>query len=164
VSDSSKRPPGRPRKYERDGEGAPFLGVRLDPELYNYIKTRSEGPRAYIERLVSDDKELCENRDGNAVGTLNLQYWRVYLKGAQEPLTTISDLGGSNGEIDRLEDVAYGYYIGSEQLQSAEAVVNWMCQIEEKSWMTANSLREFFRILQAFGLVRRYGAPNPHCN
>lgn len=46
---------GRPKKYEGDGEGAPYLGVRLDPPIYNHIKSRPEGPRAYVQGLVAED-------------------------------------------------------------------------------------------------------------
>ena len=49
---------GRPKKYE-DRDGAPSLSLRLDPGVYNRIKSRTEGGRAYIERLVSEDAQRC---------------------------------------------------------------------------------------------------------
>ena len=45
---------GRPKKYA-DRDGAPSLNLRLDPGVYERIKARPEGGRAYIERLVTED-------------------------------------------------------------------------------------------------------------
>ena len=45
-------------KYERiltNQEGAPMFSTRLDPPIFHHIKAQPEGPRAYVERLVSDD-------------------------------------------------------------------------------------------------------------
>lgn len=52
-----KRGRGRPRKYPKDlaNDGAPVLSVRLEPEVYLRVQSRSEGARAYIERLVKED-------------------------------------------------------------------------------------------------------------
>lgn len=52
-----KKKMGRPKKYDGDGDGAPYLGVRLDPPIYEHIKARPEGPRAYVQRLVTEDIE-----------------------------------------------------------------------------------------------------------
>lgn len=61
-----KRPPGRPRLYEeRPGkEGAPTLSVRLAPLVHSHITNHPEKPRAYIERLVTEDAE----RTGEVLG------------------------------------------------------------------------------------------------
>ena len=50
---------GRPKVYENEQgkRGAPTLAVRLSPEVHQHIVTRDEGPRAYVERLVTDDIE-----------------------------------------------------------------------------------------------------------
>lgn len=53
-----KRPPGRPRKYDPDvikDRGAPKLSIRFDPDLYERVQARPEGPRAYLESLVRKD-------------------------------------------------------------------------------------------------------------
>ena len=37
-------------------KGAPFLGIRLDPDVYLHIKHYPTGkPREYVERLVRED-------------------------------------------------------------------------------------------------------------
>lgn len=66
-----KRPPGRPREYEeRPGkEGAPLFTTRLSPPVLRHIKSREktptkENPRAYIERLVTEDAD----RTGEVLG------------------------------------------------------------------------------------------------
>lgn len=54
------RKAGRPKKYvsTKPGErGAPYLGVRLDPPVYEHIRAQPEGPRAYLERVVSEDMQ-----------------------------------------------------------------------------------------------------------
>lgn len=59
---SKKR--GRPKQYEgwsNTERGAPRLAVRLSPEVYRLVTERSEGPRAYIERLVTDDNKAAES-------------------------------------------------------------------------------------------------------
>lgn len=55
MSETSKKPTGRPRKYESEGSGAPYLGMRLEPSIYEHVRAQPEGPRAYVERLVTDD-------------------------------------------------------------------------------------------------------------
>ena len=54
MSDQLKKKMGRPKKYS-DRDGAPALNIRMDPVLYQVVRTRPEGARAYIERLVSED-------------------------------------------------------------------------------------------------------------
>ena len=48
---------GRPKQYANaEGKvGAPQLAVRMDPILHNYVVTRPEGIRAYLERIVRAD-------------------------------------------------------------------------------------------------------------
>lgn len=51
---------GRPKKYE--GDGAPYLGLRLEPQIHEHIRNQPEGPRAYVERLVTEDMEKSGER------------------------------------------------------------------------------------------------------
>lgn len=157
MSEATKRPPGRPRKYEGDGEGAPFLGIRLDPPIHDHIRSRAEGAREYIQRLVSDDRATHET-DGNSQeeDVLNLHYWRVFYKGSSGPVAQILDCGEDAERLESLESLQFGYHITAEQLGDAEAVVTWMCQLDDKSWVTPHVLQEFFRILRAFDLARHY--------
>ena len=48
---------GRPKKYA-DRDGAPSITLRLDPAVHERIKSRPEGGRAYVERLVAADALL----------------------------------------------------------------------------------------------------------
>jgi hypothetical protein len=41
---------------KRFPSGAPLLTTRMDPEMLNWITSRPEGTRTYLERLVSEDK------------------------------------------------------------------------------------------------------------
>ena len=43
-------------------KGAPLLAVRLEPTIYEFVKAQPEGPRAYLERVVSKEME----KDGAA--------------------------------------------------------------------------------------------------
>ena len=55
---------GRPKQYEgwsNTERGAPRLAVRLSPAVYKVVTERPEGPRAYIERLVTDDNKATES-------------------------------------------------------------------------------------------------------
>lgn len=58
MPEQPKKKMGRPRKYT-DRDGAPSLTLRLDPGVYERIKSRPEGGRAYVERLVTEDAERC---------------------------------------------------------------------------------------------------------
>ena len=58
MSDQPKKKMGRPKKYS-DRDGAPALNIRMDPFLYEIVRCRPEGARAYIERLVSEDVAKC---------------------------------------------------------------------------------------------------------
>lgn len=58
MSDHPKKKMGRPKKYS-DRDGAPALNIRMDPILYQRVRNRPEGARAYIERLVSEDAAKC---------------------------------------------------------------------------------------------------------
>ena len=46
--------------------GAPMFSTRLNVEVYNHIKSRTEGDRKYVERLVAEDAE----RTGEPLGGL----------------------------------------------------------------------------------------------
>lgn len=54
MSEEHKKRLGRPRVYEnKEGKrGAPMLGFRFDPELYEYIYSQPQGPRQFLEELV----------------------------------------------------------------------------------------------------------------
>lgn len=72
MSGEAARGPGRPKVYKpvKEGEGAkhgaPYLGVRLDPPVYEHIKAQEEGPRAYIQRLVTQDMGVASAAADNA--------------------------------------------------------------------------------------------------
>ena len=62
-----KRGPGRPKQYEKwsnTERGAPKLVVRVDPEVKEWVESRSEKPRPYIERLVRADKAAALTEQG----------------------------------------------------------------------------------------------------
>ena len=63
MSEEPKKKIGRPRLYEnKDGKkGAPMLGFRFDPELYEYIHTKPEGPRKFLEDLVKAEMAKSES-------------------------------------------------------------------------------------------------------
>lgn len=54
MSDEPKKKLGRPRVYFHPNAkgGAPMLGFRFDPELYDYIHSQPQGPRQFLEELV----------------------------------------------------------------------------------------------------------------
>ena len=52
-----KKKMGRPKEYAGERDGAPKLTVRLAPDVYERVTTRSEGARLYVERLVREDKD-----------------------------------------------------------------------------------------------------------
>ena len=60
---AEERAPGKrgPKpKYESNGgyqRGAPRLATRVDPDVLEWIESRAEGTRSYIERLVRQDRE-----------------------------------------------------------------------------------------------------------
>lgn len=57
-SPSEKKRPGRKRQYESKGyqDGAPRLATRVDPEVLDWVQSRPEGVRPYLERLAKLDK------------------------------------------------------------------------------------------------------------
>ena len=59
MTDKPKKKTGRPRVYaNKEGKsGAPPLGIRFDPELFEHIHRQPQGPRHYLERLVREDIE-----------------------------------------------------------------------------------------------------------
>lgn len=65
MSEEQKKKLGRPRVYEnKEGKrGAPMLGFRFDPELYEYIHSQPQGPRQFLEELVRREIETREAED-----------------------------------------------------------------------------------------------------
>lgn len=54
-----KKRPGRKPKYEQltaYQDGAPRLSTRVDPDVLEWAKSREEGVRKYIERLIRADR------------------------------------------------------------------------------------------------------------
>lgn len=62
MSDETKKKLGRPRMYENEAgkKGAPMLGFRFDPELYEYIHSKPQGPRQFLEELVRKEMEASK--------------------------------------------------------------------------------------------------------
>lgn len=53
-------------KYESNGgyqRGAPRLATRVDPDVLDWIESRVEGTRPYIERLVREDRNRAGHDD-----------------------------------------------------------------------------------------------------
>lgn len=60
MENSEKKKPGRKLRYAQQSPhqgGAPKLITRVEPEILNWIHSRPEGTRPYIERLVTEDKD-----------------------------------------------------------------------------------------------------------
>ena len=59
MSELPKKKLGRPRISENEPgkKGAPMLGFRFDPELYEYIHSQPQGPRQFLEELVRKEME-----------------------------------------------------------------------------------------------------------
>lgn len=66
---AEERVPGKrgPKpKYESSAgyqRGAPRLATRVDPDVLEWIESRAEGTRSYIERLVRVDRERAGQDD-----------------------------------------------------------------------------------------------------
>jgi hypothetical protein len=46
-------------KYEHlrpNQDGAPSITVRFEPEIYEWVRSRPEGTRPYLERIILADK------------------------------------------------------------------------------------------------------------
>lgn len=56
-SDKPRKPPGRKKQYETERDGAPLLQTRINPDKLAWVKTRPEGTRPYLERIIGEDKE-----------------------------------------------------------------------------------------------------------
>ncbi len=55
-----KKRPGRKPKFEQltaYQDGAPRLTTRVDPDVLEWAKSRPEGLRSYVERLIRTDRE-----------------------------------------------------------------------------------------------------------
>lgn len=57
----SKRGPGRPKLYSGSEPGAPKITVRFSQDVYEWLKSREEGVRSYIERLIREDWERLKD-------------------------------------------------------------------------------------------------------
>lgn len=51
----SKR--GRKKIYDGPEEGAPRLITRIEPALLAWAKAQPEGIRAYVERIIREDRD-----------------------------------------------------------------------------------------------------------
>ncbi|MCW5867472.1 MAG: hypothetical protein KIS61_09435 [Candidatus Eremiobacteraeota bacterium] len=85
-----------------------------------------------------------------------MHYWRVGFKGSEQPVLSLSEFGEDKTRLSYVETITHGYWIDAERLKNAEWIITWMCQLDEKSWVTAQSLREFFKIMRAFDLAHHY--------
>lgn len=58
VSKEPKRRGPRPKfdKLTPYQDGAPRLATRVDPDVLDWVTTRPEGTRKYVERVVRDDR------------------------------------------------------------------------------------------------------------
>jgi len=54
--------------YQR---GAPRLATRVDPDVLEWIESRPEGTRPYIERVVREDR--ARTRDGGGIDVTGQQ-------------------------------------------------------------------------------------------
>lgn len=55
---------GRKKVYDSSkgyDKGAPRLATRVDPDVLEWVESRPEGKRPYIERVVREDKAKTEN-------------------------------------------------------------------------------------------------------
>lgn len=43
-------------KYRPTQDGAPLLATRVSPEVYEWARSRPEGTRPYLERIILEDK------------------------------------------------------------------------------------------------------------
>ena len=54
---------GRKQKYPRltsYQDGAPLLTTRIDPDKLEWVKSRPEGTRPYLERIIGEDRDRTE--------------------------------------------------------------------------------------------------------
>ena len=68
---NQRKPMGRPRKYrpeELRDSGAPKLNVRFDPRLYGHVQAQPQGPRAYLEALVTEDIGRTQPAESTSAG------------------------------------------------------------------------------------------------
>lgn len=121
---------GRPKKYEGDGEGAPYFGVRLNPPVYNHIKKQPK-PRDYIERLVTEDAErtgeplefpfylgLAYKKLKRCTGTTEAGTIAEFIK--ENPGRVEIFCQGENGRPD-----SYRIWVGNSETDRGELRVVW---------------------------------------
>lgn len=61
-----KKKRGPKATYEKTKDyhrGAPRLATRVDPDVLEWIESRPEGTRSYLERIVRQDQQLARQRD-----------------------------------------------------------------------------------------------------
>ena len=82
--------PGKPRRQldKRYPSGLPILNTKIDPEALNWITSRPEGTRAYLERLVAEDKARAVSRPAPAGATgpvetqqVEIEQWTRFERG-----------------------------------------------------------------------------------
>lgn len=64
MEEVEKKKPGRKLRYAQQSPhqgGAPKLITRVEPEVLDWIHSRPEGTRPYIERLVTDDMDRANS-------------------------------------------------------------------------------------------------------
>lgn len=50
-------------KYRATQDGAPLLATRVSPEVYEWARSRPEGARPYLERIILEDKSKALQLD-----------------------------------------------------------------------------------------------------
>ena len=56
---AEKKKPGPKPRYQQskpDKNGAPLLASRVEPEAFEWAKSRPEGTRPFLERIILEDK------------------------------------------------------------------------------------------------------------
>ena len=66
MSSEERKGPGRPKIYAGDEPGAPKITIRFSLDVYEWIKGRAEGARAYLERVVRADREATATGEDSA--------------------------------------------------------------------------------------------------
>ncbi|MCW5871547.1 MAG: hypothetical protein KIS61_30115 [Candidatus Eremiobacteraeota bacterium] len=171
MEEQTKRKPGRPKVYEEGLDGAPSISLRIEPTLNEHIRKQPEGARAYIERLVSDDRHFNPPpRQGSisaseafhelATMTHSLIYWRLKLKGKKKLVSLIPHVGLKKEELEGIEAVDIGYNIHASDLWTAEKAMACLCQVERKTWMTPQRFKELFQILRLFHIAKHHYEPS----
>ena len=60
-----KRGPKPKYEYLRPNQGgAPSMTIRLEPDIHEWVKSRPEGPRPYLERVIGEDMKRTQAENG----------------------------------------------------------------------------------------------------